>query len=162
MAFDTPFWSDPTHTHIIHSAKDSELAFPWWLDLNRISGVPVLVAFNGGPFARRIGALKSAPRLDLALSQLGEILGRDVPRPVAYGATDWQHDPFSQGSYTAMVLGSSGDDLDAIAAPVRGRILFAGEATNRARHSTADGAMSSGIREAKRLLRQGAVTLTAG
>ena len=81
---------------------------------------------------------------------------------MASAATDWQHDRFSRGSYTAMLLGSTGDDLDAIAAPVRGRILFAGEATNRARHSTADGAMSSGIREAKRLLRRPAVTLSAG
>jgi len=162
MVFDSPFWSDLTHTHIIHQAAGSALEFPMWLDLNRVSGVPVLVAFNGGPYARKLGALSADARLDLTLTKLRQIVGRPIPRPEAFAATDWQHDPFSRGSYSAMVLNSTGNDLDAIAAPVRGRILFAGEATSRARHSTADGAMSSGIREAKRLLRRPAVSLSAG
>jgi hypothetical protein len=61
-----------------------------------------------------------------------------------------------------MRVDATPDDMDTIAAPVGGRVLFAGEATNRARHSTADGAMSSGIREAKRLLRRASVGLSAG
>jgi monoamine oxidase len=162
MVFDAPFWSDATHTHIIYQSPTSALEFPWWLDLNRIVQQPVLVAFTGGPFARRIGKLSHRDRLALARTKLQEILGRDIPQPAAVGLTDWQRDRFSHGSYSAMLVGRTLDDLDALAAPVGGRILFAGEATNRARHSTADGAMSSGIREAKRLLRAPAVTLTAG
>jgi polyamine oxidase len=162
LVFDAPFWSDATHTHIIYQSPNSALEFPWWLDLNRILGIPVLIAFTGGPFARSIGRLSHADRLGLALAKLREILGRDIPEPAAVGCTDWQRDRFSRGSYTAMLVGRTLDDLDDLAAPVGGRILFAGEATNRARHSTADGALSSGIREAKRLLRRPAVTLSAG
>jgi monoamine oxidase len=132
------------------------------VDLNRANGIPAITAFSGGPFARQNGRLSARQRRDLALAKLREILGRHIPVPNAYAATNWLHDPFSRGSYTAMLLGSSGDDLDAIAEPVAGRILFAGEATNRARHSTADGALSSGIREAKRLLQAPSVTLSAG
>ena len=40
-----------------------------------------------------------------------------------------------------------------------GRILFAGEHTQSARVGYADGAMTSGVREAKRLLSVPAVTL---
>jgi len=40
-------------------------------------------------------------------------------------------------------------------------VLFAGEATHH-RLGYADGAMSSGIREAKRLLQQPSVTISAG
>ena len=43
--------------------------------------------------------------------------------------------------------------------PVGGRVLFAGEHTQSARVGYADGAMTSGIREAKRLLGASAVTL---
>ena len=48
-----------------------------------------------------------------------------------------------------------------LAKPVGGRVLFAGEATHH-RLGYADGAMSSGVREAKRLLRRSSVVLSAG
>jgi monoamine oxidase len=43
--------------------------------------------------------------------------------------------------------------------PVGGRLLFAGEHTQSARLAYADGAMTSGIREAKRLLGQPGIHL---
>jgi hypothetical protein len=49
-------------------------------------------------------------------------------------------------------VGASPADFDTLAEPLGGRVLFAGEATNAARFGFADGALSSGIREAKRLL----------
>jgi monoamine oxidase len=49
--------------------------------------------------------------------------------------------------------------MDRLGEPVHGRVLFAGEHTYSARAGYADGAMSSGIREAKRLLGQPAVRL---
>jgi len=162
MVFDEPFWSDLTHTHIVFLSDHGSLEFPLWLDMHRTHNVPALVAFCGGPFARVLDSQRPAARVDLALTRLNEILGRPVPQPNAVATTDWRHDPFSRGSYSATLVGTTPEHLDALAAPVRGRVLFAGEATSRARHSTADGAMSSGIREAKRLLRQPAVALSAG
>lgn len=49
-----------------------------------------------------------------------------------------------------------------LAKPVDGRVLFCGEHTHRQRYAHADGAMSTGIREAKRVLQSTAVTLSAG
>jgi monoamine oxidase len=162
MVFDEPFWNDLTHTHIVFVSDHGALEFPIWIDMQRSHGVPALVAFCGGPFARTLGGLGHEARVALTLTRLEEILGRPVPRPRAVATTGWQHDRYSAGSYSAMLVGSSPADLDTLAEPVRGRVLFAGEATSRARHSTADGAMSSGIREAKRLLRRPAVGLSAG
>jgi polyamine oxidase len=48
--------------------------------------------------------------------------------------------------------GASPADADLLGEPVGGRLLFAGEHTQSARMAYADGAMTSGIREAKRLL----------
>lgn len=89
------------------------------------------------------------------------MLGWDVPRPLAAAVTSWQSDPESRGSYSNIPVGRTSADYDRIAEPVARRVLFAGEATNRVRHSTADGALSSGIREAKRLVCRSAVGLTA-
>ncbi|CAL1414145.1 unnamed protein product [Linum trigynum] len=81
----------------------------------------------------------------------------------------WGNDPLFLGSYSYVAVGSSGDDMDAMAEPlpkVDGedccssassslkmlQILFAGEATHRTHYSTTHGAYFSGIREANRLL----------
>jgi monoamine oxidase len=162
MVFDEPFWSDLTHTHIAFLSDHAPLELPLWLDMNRTSGVPALVAFCGGGFAQQLHRLSKAEALELVLARLGEILAREVPRPRAFAVTDWQGDRFSRGAYSSLLVGSSNSDLDALAQPVAGRLLFAGEASSRPRHSLADGAMSTGIREAKRLLRRPAVTLSSG
>ena len=56
------------------------------------------------------------------------------------------------GAYTHIPPGASPTDADLLGEPVGGRLLFAGEHPQSARMAYADGAMSSGIREAKRLL----------
>ena len=49
--------------------------------------------------------------------------------------------------------------VECVGEPIGGRLLFAGEHTRSTRLAYADGAMTSGIREAKRLLRQPGVRL---
>ena len=161
MVFDEPFWSDPTHTHMLYLAKGEALRMPLIIDLNRITGAPGLVAFAAARFGRKLRALKPEARLEVALDRVQEIMGRPIPRPAAWRATDWLGDPFTRGAYSTIPLGSTLEDLDVLAAPVGGRILFAGEATHH-RLGYADGAMSSGVREAKRLLKKPAVALSAG
>ena len=90
--------------------------------------------------------------------QLAAALG-PCPEPVAVAVTGWADDPYAGGSYTHVTPGSSNADLDLLGTPVAGRLLFAGEHTQSARLGYADGAMTSGIREAKRLLGAPAVTL---
>ncbi|XP_055800733.1 probable polyamine oxidase 5 [Solanum dulcamara] len=78
----------------------------------------------------------------------------------------WGTDPLFLGSYTYIAVGSSGDDLDAMAEPLpkessdgenskncpQLQVLFAGEATRRHHYSTTHGAYLTGLREANRLL----------
>jgi monoamine oxidase len=161
MVFDEPFWSDAAHTHMLFMSDHAPLELPLWLDLNEISGVPGLVAIGGGRCARQLYALEPDARLALALTRLEEILGRDVPQPAAWRSTDWHASRFTRGAYSTIPVGSTLAELDVLAKPVGGRILFAGEATHH-RLGYADGAMSSGIREAKRLLQQPSVVLSAG
>jgi monoamine oxidase len=95
------------------------------------------------------------------LDVLRRVQGGPIPRPTDVQITRWGKDPFSQGSYSYIQIGSSPADQDALAAPVAGRLLFAGEASSAARFGYADGALSTGIREAKRLLRARKVQLRA-
>jgi len=59
--------------------------------------------------------------------------------------------------YTHITTGASPADADLLGEPVGGRLLFAGEHTQSARLAYADGALTSGIREAKRLLSRSSV-----
>jgi hypothetical protein len=161
MVFDEPFWSDATHTHMLFISDHVPFELPLFIDLNRISGVPGLVAFAAGRGGRQLQPLDPDARLALTLNRLTEILGRDVPQPAGWKTTDWHASRFTRGAYSTIPLGSSLTDLDVLAKPVGGRILFAGEATHH-RLGYADGALSSGVREAKRLLREPSVALSAG
>jgi monoamine oxidase len=96
-----------------------------------------------------------------ALEQLEVLYGGPLPSPpTGCASTDWLHDEYAYGSYAHVRPGERATDLDTLGEPV-GRICFAGEHTGSARAGYADGAMSSGLREAKRLLRQAAVRMTA-
>ena len=89
-----------------------------------------------------------------------EATGRPCPEPAAVAVTSWAADPWAGGAYTHIPPGASPADADLLGDPVGGRLLFAGEHTQSARLAYADGALTSGIREAKRLLGTPAVRLT--
>lgn len=162
MTFERPFWQDQGTTHLLHVGKKDTGHFPMIIDLQRFVGKPTLVAFNAGAMARSLDGKKPQQVREEAMDVLRQVYGRRALKPEEVAVTNWLNDPFSRGSYSATVMKTKGDDRALLADPVGGRILFAGEATNYSgRASTADGAMSSGIREAKRILQTPGVQLGA-
>jgi monoamine oxidase len=90
---------------------------------------------------------------------LADAIGGPIPAPTGLAVTSWANDPYTCGAYTHIPPAAHPDDADLLGDPVGGRLLFAGEHTQSARMAYADGAMTSGIREAKRLLSQPSVHL---
>src|SRR5450432_1602042 len=84
---------------------------------------------------------------------------RCCPAPVAAAVTLWADDPRQRRRVHPHPPGARPADADLLGEPVGGRLPFAGEHTQSARLAYADGAMTSGIREAKRLLGQPSVAL---
>ena len=80
-----------------------------------------------------------------------EVLDSSLPAPRASRATHWSTDPYSLGSYSYIHKSAKPSDMEALAQPVAGRVLFAGEATYFDYLGTVHGAMMSGMREAERL-----------
>lgn len=162
MLFEEPFWQDGGKTHIINIGDRPPVQFSITLDHQKLNGFPALTALAAGRYARTIQGLGAQQRTALVLGILDRIFGRRVPRPIAVRASDWRNDPFARGSYSYIRRGHMFEQLDVLSEPVGGRLLFAGEATSRARFGYSDGAFSSGIREAKRLLQRPSVGLSAG
>jgi polyamine oxidase len=162
MLFADPFWQEGGKTHILNIGDRPPVEFSVTLDHQKLSGFPALTAIAAGRYARTIQSLDDRERTAAILAILDRIFGRRVPRPVAVAVSDWRNDPYARGSYSYIHRGRTTDDLAALAEPVGGRVLFAGEASSSERFGYSDGALSTGIREAKRLLRRPAVALTAG
>src|SRR5688572_7447583 len=82
--------------------------------------------------------------------RLGDHLAnkQGVPEPDGWLITRWAADPFALGSYSFLPPGATPADRETLAAPVDGRLFFAGEATSVDFPATVHGAYLSGRRAA--------------
>ncbi|MDN5005885.1 flavin monoamine oxidase family protein [Bradyrhizobium sp. GCM10027634] len=115
-------------------------------------GQPCIEGFFGGSFAR---ALEDAGEGAIAAHSIDEIagfLGNDIRRKLKpLYESRWGRDPFARGSYSHALPGRAGDRA-VLAAPVDGRLFFAGEATSPNFFTTAHGARDTGERAAREVL----------
>jgi len=115
-------------------------------------GQPCIEGYFGGRYAQ---ALEDAGDGAIAAASIDEIvsfLGNDFRRKLTpLRESRWAHDPFARGSYSHALPGHAGDRV-VLAAPVDGRLFFAGEATSPDFFTTAHGARDSGERAAKEVL----------
>jgi monoamine oxidase len=115
-------------------------------------GQPCIEGFFGGRFARKLEDSGDGAICAAAIDEIAGLLGNDFRsklKPLAQSR--WAHDPWARGSYSHALPGHAGDRA-ALAAPVDGRLFFAGEATSPNFFSTAHGARDSGERAAKEVL----------
>jgi monoamine oxidase len=112
-------------------------------------GRPQIEAYYGGALAAELEAGGEAAFLDFARAELTSHFGSNFARRVKpIGTHQWKADAFARGSYSYALPGKA-DCRAALAAPVDGRIFFAGEACSREDYSTAHGAYLSGISAAE-------------
>jgi monoamine oxidase len=112
-------------------------------------GQPCIEGFFGGTFARELEDAGDGAFAAESIDQIVALLGSDFRRrlkPLA--ESRWARDPFARGAYSHALPGHAGDRA-VLAAPVDGRLFFAGEATSPNFFSTAHGARDSGERAAQ-------------
>jgi len=115
-------------------------------------GQPCIEGFFGGRFARQLEDAGDGAIAAAAIDEIVGFLGNDFRRKLKpLAESRWAHDPFAQGSYSHALPGHAGDRA-VLAAPVDGRLFFAGEATSPNFFSTAHGARDSGERAAREVL----------
>ena len=111
-------------------------------------GQACIEGYFGGRFARTLEDAGDGALAAQAIDEIVALLGSDFRRklrPLAHSR--WAHDPFARGSYSHALPGHAGQRA-VLAAPVDGRLFFAGEATSPNFFSTAHGARDSGERAA--------------
>jgi len=111
-------------------------------------GEPCIEGYFGGSFARALEDAGSGALAAQSIDEIASLLGNDYRRKLKpLAESRWAHDPFACGSYSHALPGHAGDRA-ILAAPVDGRLFFAGEATSANFFSTAHGARDSGERAA--------------
>ena len=112
----------------------------------------VLQGFVGGRFARALEQDGPHAFEAQARTQIAQMLGAEANAGLTFlCATQWARDPYSMGSYSHALPGLA-DQRAVLAAPVGGRLFFAGEACSRAFFSTAHGAWETGVAAADALV----------
>jgi monoamine oxidase len=115
-------------------------------------GQPCIEGFFGGRYAQTLedegdGAIAAA-----SIDEVVAFLGNDFRRKLKpLRESRWAHDSFARGSCSHALPGHAGKRA-VLAAPVDGRLFFAGEATSPNFFSTAHGARDSGERAAREVL----------
>jgi len=115
-------------------------------------GQPCIEGFFGGRFAQSLEDAGDGAIAAHSIDEIVSFIGNDFRRKLKpLKESRWSHDPFARGSYSHALPGHA-DKRAVLAAPVDGRLFFAGEATSPHFFSTAHGARDSGERAAKEVL----------
>jgi monoamine oxidase len=116
-------------------------------------GRPMIECYFGGALAAELEQGGEAAFFDFARGELVGLYGGEFARRVAPLALHgWGADPFARGAYSYALPGRA-DDRAALAAPVDGRLFFAGEACSREDFSTAHGAYWTGVAAAEQAIK---------
>jgi len=117
---------------------------------------PILTAWAGGPTAARLSQHDEAGIVDAAVESAAGLFGMKakVERELEAAYThDWVRDPFARGAYSYATVGASAAPR-ALGRPITRTLYFAGEATAVGGETgTVAGALDSGMRAARQLLR---------
>jgi monoamine oxidase len=115
-------------------------------------GEPCIEGFFGGRFAHQLEDAGDGALAAEAIDEIVALLGSDFRRRLKpLVSSRWAHDPFARGSYSHALPGHAAARA-VLAAPVDGRLFFAGEATSPNFFSTAHGARDSGERAAREVV----------
>jgi monoamine oxidase len=110
---------------------------------------PIVIGFLGGALGRELVAAGEAAMTDFAVAELVRMFGSDVRRHVRRSTTTaWALDPHIAGGYSAARPGHAHRRVD-LAAPVDGRLFFAGEACSVDSYATCHGAYLTGVEAAR-------------
>lgn len=156
LRFRAPFWESAAGGRyrgaaFFHSPGE---AFPtFWTSLPQRSAL--LTCWAAGPNALNLGKLTQAQIVSVAMASLNKVFPKTRPRTKLIDAHlhDWQADPFARGAYSYVAAGGS-TARKRLGAAVRNTLFFAGEAADSSDAAgTVEGALSSGERAARTLLR---------
>lgn len=152
LRFEEVFW--PAEADWLQHIPVERGEWTDWVSLTNAAGLPVLLGFNAADKGREMEAWTDTQIVASAMQTLRRMFGAGIPEPVDFQITRWWNDPMARGSYSFNALGSEPGMRDDLAEPLEGRLIFAGEATERKYFGTAHGAYLSGVRAGREVIQR--------
>src|SRR5262249_24473584 len=153
MRFHTPFWEARAPEIAFFHVPDAP--FPtFWTPLPMRA--PLLTAWAGGPKAARLTGSSKGKLVAAAIRTIKTAFHKEKPREQLDSVLvqNWQADPRSRGGYSYVLVGGEGA-RERLAEPLEDTLFFAGEATDTDEAGTVAGALRSGERAAREVLKKG-------
>ena len=159
LRFERPFWRDAGLSHLMVFPRNPDEPAIWVFDLHAFDGEPALACHIFHSATHHVIEATVDESTQWMLSMLAEAVGGPCPTPTAVAVSHWTttHTPavptrtFPLAQTPRSLTCSGNRSAAASCSP---------ENTRRARElGYADGAMTSGIREAKRLLQRSSIAL---
>lgn len=148
LIFENPFWDLESTVLVAFGEKSNEV---WWiLNLYQVTNQPILVLFTGTEYAVTRELQSDITLTTSAISILQRMYGSEK----AFH-TRWGSDPFSFGSYSFRKVGFKPESgfKGFQTHYYDGKFIFAGEHTSSDAFATVHGAIESGKRAAKQILK---------
>ncbi|MEM9656287.1 MAG: FAD-dependent oxidoreductase [Actinomycetota bacterium] len=150
LVFEAPFWRSDGLSGLFHTPGGFANSTMDCSPADASAGV--LVLFSTSTTARQLRDIADEQeRMTLAIAWLRELLGDDVPSPVAGRSIDWSGDPWSLGGYASHRGIGGWTSAPDLFTPV-GPLHFAGTETADEWRGFMEGALQSGERAAAEIL----------
>ncbi len=150
LRFHEAFW--PTDVDWLEHVSAEPGQWTEWVSFMRVAHRPILLGFNAADRGRTIEAWSDQQIVASAMRTLRTMYGAGIPDPIDFQITRWATDPFSLGSHSCNPVGFQPGMRRVLAAPLKQRVFFAGEASDEDYFGTAHGAYLSGVRAAQEVL----------
>ena len=164
LTFDEPIWEGVPKSRLPKDAAISMMSFlhgddpsfPVWWTMMPVRA-PMLVGWAGGVRATSMVGATPEVVIERAVAALARSLGmtrKHIAGAITAAWTyDWGSDPFARGAYSYSMVGGS-DAAKTLARAVEDTLFFAGEACDgEGRNGTVHGAIASGMRAARQIVR---------
>ncbi|PCE63753.1 amine oxidase [Sediminicola luteus] len=152
LTWDAPFWDN--QLQYIGYTPEQKGKFNYFLNVSKFTNAHALMTFAFGDYSKATESMSDAAITHEIMGHLKIIYGQDIPEPTHMLRTKWNIDSYTFGSYSFATKGTTAADFEVFEEPVDNKIFFAGEHTIVDYRGTVHGAYLSGIREAKKILRQ--------
>jgi monoamine oxidase len=151
LKFGKPFWDVGTQYFGIMSEPKGR--WNYWLNYRTFSTENVLLGFSFGHYALLADRMNPEEMTQDAMNVLRSVWGGSVDTPHATLTTHWSENSNFKGAYSFPQAGGTIAQFKSFEEPISDRLFMAGEHTNFDFHSTTHGALMSGQRAARAILK---------
>ncbi len=151
LKFKDQFWDSDVQYY--YTVTQETGRWPVWMNYRTFSKDKILMGLCMGDYAKQADLMLNEELIEDGLKVLKNVWEDDVGEVQNVLRTSWLNDPFTKGAYSFPRVDNSEEDFENLAESVDNRLFFCGEHTDLEYLGTTHGALYTGIRAAKEVIK---------